>query len=196
MNMWILQLLGTPTESDLGFTHNEDAKRYIRQLPNFPRQPLAKLFSHVNPLAIDLVDRMLTFDPSKRITGKCIIRINVYMFSVSVFSSSWLVKTYYLVAMCSWRSSESPLPSQVARPEWWANLSKAILFRLWTTTSRRGTDKRDDLQGSHCTQSNICLEEQQPNPNRYPLASLLVLLFMYLFFPCVILLVCLTLYYC
>ncbi|CAH2065333.1 unnamed protein product [Thlaspi arvense] len=64
----LTELLGTPTESDLGFTHNEDAKRYIRQLPTFPRQPLAKLFSHVNPLAIDLVDRMLTFDPNRRIT--------------------------------------------------------------------------------------------------------------------------------
>jgi mitogen-activated protein kinase 1/3 len=64
----LTELLGTPTESDLGFTHNEDAKRYIRQLPNFPRQPLAKLFSHVNPMAIDLVDRMLTFDPNRRIT--------------------------------------------------------------------------------------------------------------------------------
>ncbi|KAL1203254.1 Mitogen-activated protein kinase 3 [Cardamine amara subsp. amara] len=64
----LTELLGTPTESDLGFTNNEDAKRYIRQLPNFPRQPLANLFSHVNPLAIDLVDRMLTFDPNRRIT--------------------------------------------------------------------------------------------------------------------------------
>lgn len=94
-----MQLLGTPTESDLGFTHNEDAKRYIRQLPTFPRQPLAKLFSHVNPLAIDLVDRMLTFDPNKRITGKCII--NTYTWcSVSFFSSTWFVKTYYLVGVC------------------------------------------------------------------------------------------------
>ncbi|EOA24229.1 hypothetical protein CARUB_v10017466mg [Capsella rubella] len=64
----LTELLGTPTEADLGFTHNEDAKRYIRQLPSFPRQPLAKLFSHVNPMAIDLVDRMLTFDPNRRIT--------------------------------------------------------------------------------------------------------------------------------
>ncbi|CAN8255012.1 unnamed protein product [Cochlearia groenlandica] len=64
----LTELLGTPSESDLGFTHNEDAKRYIRQLPVFPRQPLAKLFSHVNPLAIDLVDRMLAFDPNRRIT--------------------------------------------------------------------------------------------------------------------------------
>lgn len=64
------QLLGTPTESDLGFIRNEDSKRYLRQLPPHPRQPLATVFPHVHPLAIDLVDKMLTFDPTKRITGK------------------------------------------------------------------------------------------------------------------------------
>lgn len=65
-----LQLLGTPTESDLGFVRNEDARRYIRQLSPFPRQSLAMAFPHIHPLAIDLVDKMLTFDPAKRITGK------------------------------------------------------------------------------------------------------------------------------
>ncbi|KAJ7980943.1 Mitogen-activated protein kinase [Quillaja saponaria] len=63
----LTELLGTPTEADLGLVRNEDAKRYIRQLPQYPRQPLARVFSHVNPLAIDLIDRMLTFDPTKRI---------------------------------------------------------------------------------------------------------------------------------
>ncbi|KAJ8768734.1 hypothetical protein K2173_023638 [Erythroxylum novogranatense] len=64
----LTELLGTPTESDLGFVRNEDARNYIRQLKPLPRQPLAKLFPHVHPLAVDLIDRMLTFDPSKRIT--------------------------------------------------------------------------------------------------------------------------------
>lgn len=46
----LTELLGTPTESDLGFVRNEDAKRYIRQLSQFPRQPLARVFPHVHPL--------------------------------------------------------------------------------------------------------------------------------------------------
>ncbi|KAL1818942.1 hypothetical protein DCAR_0415173 [Daucus carota subsp. sativus] len=64
----LTELLGTPTEADLGFVRNEDAKRYIMQLPRHPRQSLRQLYPQVHPLAIDLIDKMLTFDPSKRIT--------------------------------------------------------------------------------------------------------------------------------
>ncbi|KAK1589159.1 hypothetical protein Q3G72_031084 [Acer saccharum] len=64
----LIELLGSPKESDLGFVRNEEAKRYIQQLPQHSRQPLVQMFPHVHPLAMDLVDRMLTFDPSKRIT--------------------------------------------------------------------------------------------------------------------------------
>ncbi|KAJ8430391.1 hypothetical protein Cgig2_032130 [Carnegiea gigantea] len=62
------QLLGTPTASDLGFLQNEDARRYIRQLAPQPRQSLGQVFPHVHPLATDLVEKMLTFDPTRRIT--------------------------------------------------------------------------------------------------------------------------------
>ncbi|XAR59803.1 Mitogen-activated protein kinase [Bertholletia excelsa] len=64
----LTELLGTPTELDLGFVRNEDARRYICQLPIRPRQQLSTMFPHIHPLAIDLVDKMLTFDPTKRIT--------------------------------------------------------------------------------------------------------------------------------
>ncbi|XP_052171083.1 mitogen-activated protein kinase 3 [Diospyros lotus] len=64
----LTELLGTPTESDLMPVRNEDAKRYIRQLTRLPRQQLGKVFPHVHPLAIDLIEKMLTFDPTKRIT--------------------------------------------------------------------------------------------------------------------------------
>jgi hypothetical protein len=63
------QLIGTPNEVDLDFV-NENARRYIRQLPCHPRQSFPEKFPHVQPLAIDLVEKMLTFDPRLRITGK------------------------------------------------------------------------------------------------------------------------------
>lgn len=63
-----MQLIGTPSEAEMEFL-NENAKRYIRQLPLYRRQSFTEKFPHVNPAAIDLVEKMLTFDPRRRITG-------------------------------------------------------------------------------------------------------------------------------
>lgn len=63
-----MQLIGTPSEGDLGFL-NENAKRYIRQLQHYPRQSFNERFPQVHPAAIDLIEKMLTFDPRQRITG-------------------------------------------------------------------------------------------------------------------------------
>ncbi|ONK79238.1 uncharacterized protein A4U43_C01F4330 [Asparagus officinalis] len=63
----LMELIGTPDEADLECV-NENAKRYIRQLPPHARQSFQEKFSHVHPAAIDLVEKMLTFDPRKRIT--------------------------------------------------------------------------------------------------------------------------------
>lgn len=70
-----LQLIGTPSEAELGFL-NENAKRYIRQLPVHRRQSFIEKFPHVHPAAIDLVEKMLTFDPRQRITGEYLLIIN------------------------------------------------------------------------------------------------------------------------
>eukprot|EP00268_Persea_americana_P047335 TRINITY_DN4924_c0_g2_i1.p1 TRINITY_DN4924_c0_g2~~TRINITY_DN4924_c0_g2_i1.p1 ORF type:complete len:383 (-),score=56.00 TRINITY_DN4924_c0_g2_i1:503-1651(-) len=64
----LTELIGTPTEAELGFLRSEDARRYLKQLPYHPRKSLSQAFPHVHPVAIDLVERMLTFDPTKRIT--------------------------------------------------------------------------------------------------------------------------------
>lgn len=63
----LMELIGTPNEADLDFV-NENARRYIRQLPRHARQSFPEKFPHVHPLAIDLVEKMLTFDPRQRIT--------------------------------------------------------------------------------------------------------------------------------
>jgi mitogen-activated protein kinase 6 len=63
----LMELIGTPNEADLDFV-NENARRYIRQLPRHASQSLSEKFPHVHPSAIDLVEKMLTFDPRQRIT--------------------------------------------------------------------------------------------------------------------------------
>ncbi|KAK1326567.1 Mitogen-activated protein kinase 2 [Acorus calamus] len=62
------QLIGSPDDSSLGFLRSDNARRYVRQLPQFPKQQFSKRFPNMSPAAIDLLEKMLVFDPSKRIT--------------------------------------------------------------------------------------------------------------------------------
>ncbi|KAH9331550.1 hypothetical protein KI387_003658 [Taxus chinensis] len=64
----LTELIGTPTEADLGFVRSDNARRFIRQMQQYPRQSFTQKFPHIHPSAIDLCERMLTFDPTKRIT--------------------------------------------------------------------------------------------------------------------------------
>ncbi|CDZ98823.1 cmgc mapk erk protein kinase [Phaffia rhodozyma] len=64
----ILHFLGTPSEDTLRRVGSPRAQEYIRSLPIKPRIPFGNVYQSANPLAIDLLTRMLTFDPSKRIT--------------------------------------------------------------------------------------------------------------------------------
>lgn len=86
-----MQLIGTPSEADLGFL-NENAKRYIRQLPHYHRQSFTEKFPHVHPAAIDLVEKMLTFDPGQRITGQLLLQLFALLRSCYVCSCKWLHK--------------------------------------------------------------------------------------------------------
>jgi mitogen-activated protein kinase 1/3 len=63
------QLIGLPNDSELGFVKSENARRYLMQLPRTTPKPMAEKFPDIPPLAIDLMEKMLTFDPSKRVTG-------------------------------------------------------------------------------------------------------------------------------
>ncbi|GKA72207.1 mitogen-activated protein kinase 3-like protein [Tanacetum coccineum] len=65
----LTELLGTPTEAGLGFIKNEDAMTYLFQLPRHPRKSFLKTSPHVDPSAIDLVEKILTFDLAKQIRG-------------------------------------------------------------------------------------------------------------------------------
>ncbi|RHY53682.1 hypothetical protein DYB38_000933 [Aphanomyces astaci] len=64
----ICDKLGTPTEDELHFVTSEKARRFMKSQPNKPKIPLDRLFPNVKPNALDLLDKMLVFDPSKRIS--------------------------------------------------------------------------------------------------------------------------------
>lgn len=64
----ILHTLGTPSEDTLRRVGSPRAQDYIRSLPIKPRIPFSTLYPHANPLAIDLLGKLLAFDPAKRIS--------------------------------------------------------------------------------------------------------------------------------
>ncbi|KAL1927892.1 hypothetical protein VTP01DRAFT_3297 [Rhizomucor pusillus] len=64
----ILGILGTPDEETLRRVGSERAQVYIRSLPYMPKIPFQKLYPKATPLAIDLLTKLLEFDPAKRIT--------------------------------------------------------------------------------------------------------------------------------
>jgi len=67
MNL-IFQTLGTPTDADMSFISNAQALQYIKTLKKQQKIPFPKVFPNANPLALDLLDKMLAFNPNKRIS--------------------------------------------------------------------------------------------------------------------------------
>jgi mitogen-activated protein kinase 1/3 len=64
----ILGVLGSPSQEDLDCIVNEKARSYLQSLPFKPRVPWNKLFPQADQKALDLLGKMLTFNPYKRIS--------------------------------------------------------------------------------------------------------------------------------
>jgi mitogen-activated protein kinase 7 len=64
----ILHYLGTPNEETLSRIGSPRAQEYVRNLPYKQKAVFSSLFRNANPEALDLLDRMLAFDPSARIS--------------------------------------------------------------------------------------------------------------------------------
>ncbi|KAI8819704.1 kinase-like domain-containing protein [Fimicolochytrium jonesii] len=64
----ILSILGTPDDATLKRISSERAQLYIRSLPRMKKIPWAQLYPRAGPAALDLLEKLLTFDPAARIT--------------------------------------------------------------------------------------------------------------------------------
>ncbi|KAL8918278.1 MAG: hypothetical protein Q9208_007446 [Pyrenodesmia sp. 3 TL-2023] len=64
----ILDVLGTPTMEDYYGIKSRRAREYIRSLPFKKKVPLKHMFPRTSDLALDLLEKLLAFNPVKRIT--------------------------------------------------------------------------------------------------------------------------------
>ena len=62
----ILHLVGTPDEEFLSKVSSQSARQYVQQLPRQPKKDFSQYFRGANPLAVDLLERLLTLDPDRR----------------------------------------------------------------------------------------------------------------------------------
>jgi serine/threonine protein kinase len=64
----IFKILGTPTERTWpGVTK---LRGYKNTFPQWPRRELTEIIRGADPLALDLIEKLLEYDPAKRISAK------------------------------------------------------------------------------------------------------------------------------
>ncbi|KAG9120712.1 MAP kinase Pmk1, partial [Ceratobasidium sp. 392] len=63
----ILEVLGTPSLDDFYAINSARSREYIRALPFRKKKNFTQLFPNANPLAVDLLEKCLTFNPKRRI---------------------------------------------------------------------------------------------------------------------------------
>lgn len=66
----IMEVLGTPNDEFMMKISSESARNYIKSLPAMKKRDFRDVFRGANPLAIDLLEKMLELDSDKRITAE------------------------------------------------------------------------------------------------------------------------------
>ncbi len=64
-SLLIFDLIGTPPKEDL----NGINRVVLAEFPHVPRKDFKKVFSGIDPAAVDLLEKLLVFDPAKRYTA-------------------------------------------------------------------------------------------------------------------------------
>jgi serine/threonine protein kinase len=66
----IVDIFGSPTDEELQAIPSEKGKKMIKSIPKKKGKSIDTLFPGATPLAIDLLKKLMAFDPKKRITAE------------------------------------------------------------------------------------------------------------------------------
>ena len=66
----IFDVIGTPTKQDLECVHGDKARAYLSGLTKKPPIDFQARFKGADPQALDLLKRLLQFDPTRRLTAR------------------------------------------------------------------------------------------------------------------------------
>ena len=66
----VISVLGTQTYDDISFISNQQALEFLKSLPKRSKQNFKNLFPNANPLGLDVLSKMLEFNPNKRFTAE------------------------------------------------------------------------------------------------------------------------------
>lgn len=66
----IFQLIGTPSAEDCNHLRYEGSKNYVKNLPAIKPQSFSDVFKNAEPNLIDLLEKLLVFNPAKRLTAE------------------------------------------------------------------------------------------------------------------------------
>lgn len=67
---YILNVLGSPEPSFVQSIGSDIAVKYLRSLPKMERVPLHQIYPNASADAVDMVEQMLQFEPSRRLTAE------------------------------------------------------------------------------------------------------------------------------
>ncbi|KAJ8481485.1 hypothetical protein ONZ45_g15300 [Pleurotus djamor] len=65
----IMRVIGTPSEATLHKIAQDSPEVTLKQFPRYPKIPFQQILTKASPQAIDLLERLLKFDPAERISA-------------------------------------------------------------------------------------------------------------------------------
>ncbi|KAE8198274.1 hypothetical protein A4X06_0g2201 [Tilletia controversa] len=105
----ILRFLGTPDEATIQRLMRDSPDVQPRQFPRMPKVPFQTIYPKAHPLAIDLLEKLLRFDPSERISADEALRHPYFTTSAAVENPN------ASIVVRSEHETTSPDPHQQAR---------------------------------------------------------------------------------